>query len=436
MATATAPAPTPRVSKTPSVEFPALRIHQWQTNPKHPARRWVSLTIPFSEAVELFQAREYDFAKDSGEQRPLTKSWISQLRKRMETDEYVPAPWSACLRPSHDKRAEWHENGTVTLKIDPKDPISLIDGNHRKHGVIKLYEFAQKRGDVATMELINQCDITVLIYLEPKRSRENFQALQEGRKVSGDLLEVQKKRKDPLFVLAWSLHNNDKSHLNSRISFNGQATNMLGFKTAITKTASELSCSLRGVMHIAKAFGHDGKWAEACYVEAWDAVKNATEKTDVVGVQMASVLLSDKYLCPLGYDKGKKGGTTLINGVCNMWAYLKAVKKLKDMPESERIYLANTVDEVFDFPKSGGLDAPKKRTLMGSFARAYFASIVLEDGEKPKAGKVAASDGIPIQLTNDLMTPSAFGPPRSSDDVDEGEGEDEEEWDVEDSEEV
>lgn len=424
VATASAPASAPRspLAKITPVSLPPLRVATWQINPKYRPWRWVVHTMPFREAITIFRPREYDFVANVGEQRPKIEAWVSRLRRIMDDDDFAPAMWSACLRPAQLTKVEWHNDGTITINTGTT-PIALIDGNHRGQAMLKYYAIAEKKGDTVAMELLDKCDISIQIYLEPDRARKTFRALQEGKKVSPDLLALQKLRDDDVspqsdlaFKAAMSLNGNKDSHLAGKIGTGGTVTNMIGIKTAMTDSSSELSCSILGGANIAVEFKKDPDWLEKCYVEAWDAVQHATDQSgEFMGRAMASCLMAGKVLCPLGWVGGKKGGTTLISGICNMWAYMKAVKAVKEMGDGERNYLAGCVDQVFNFVNDGGLNAPQKRTLMGRFAGAYFQPIVLNEGEKPKAGKVAAaSNGVPLPLYNHLMSPSAFGPKKGA----------------------
>lgn len=405
-------------AKVERTSLPPLPVHSWQMRKEHRPRQWVILTLPFREAIQVVEPRYYDFAKDAGEQRPVIDSWVNKLRKEMEKDAFAPASWSACLRVSQKQKSVFNEDGTVTIHVG-NSPIPLEDGNHRGQAMLKDYAMAQKNGDQETVELIENCDITILIYLEPERSQQTFRALQEGKRMSPDLLalrDMRNKNASPeqsmSLRVAMELNVNKDSHLFGKVNIEGPAPNMIGVRVATTSSSSELSCSIMGGVRIALAFKKKDEWLQQCYVEAWDAIQHATEQTGLnySDQPMSGVLVNGSILCPLGHPGGKKGGTTLITGIGNMWAYMKAVKGLDTLEGEERQHLASTVDEVFDVSSSGGLGAPYKRVLMGKFAKIYFESILLEDDEKPRTGMVRASHGIPAPLMNDLMSPGAFGP--------------------------
>jgi hypothetical protein len=425
MATATLAAPKAAIKGTRV--FENLPLHTWQVSKKHKPRQWVLITLPFREAMELFEAREYDMDKRAGEQRPSIDSWINKLRREMEVEAFAPAIWSACLRDSQRRRMVVNPDGTVTLTVTSQSPFALIDGNHRKKAMMKLFALAEKKQDQETMDLVDACQISVQVYLEPERSLKTFQALQEGKKVSPDLLAIQKfqdaktPEEEVGLRVAVALNQHRDSHLKGVIGFIGPITNLLGVRTALTDSPSELACSIMGGVNIAFHFqkAKSGKeaveaasaWLQQCYLEVWDAVQNHTDQSvDGFGQPIASVLMPGKMLRPLGYPGGRKAGTTLINGLANMWAYMKGVRGHDKMSVVERNHFTACVDQIFDLPNTGGLGGPQKRTLMGQFAREYFDPIVLSADEKPRAGKVSASDSIPRELRNHLMTPGAFGP--------------------------
>jgi hypothetical protein len=395
--------------------------------------------MKFREARNWFAAQEYDFVRNTGEQRPENAQWSATLRRRMEADEFAPACWSAGLRKSHRDRLEFPGDGTVVLHVNRRNPLPHIDGNHRCKAMMAMLNraeavLAREKASEAerqqardTIDHVDNCDVLVQVFLEPERTRATFQALQEGKKVSADLTGLQKQRdeKDPVRRMAGdvalALNKSTASHLYGHVATTSSAVNMIGFKTLKADSASELACSTFGGAKIAVANGWGMDTLQATYEEAWHIVREFTAAEEYGGEQVPSVLLPGKLLCPLGPFSGKKGGTSLIVGVGNMLAWYKGHKGRDKATTDDMKTFAASIDAILDQPAAGGLDAPKKRSIMALFAGDVFerAGVMLEPGERPKAGKVGARDGVVTYLGEerevrlpaplvDLLAPSAF----------------------------
>jgi hypothetical protein len=409
-----------------------LPVHKFQIRPNARPETWVILTLPFAEAITLLEARTYDILRNRGEQRELNIAWTRKLARDMAAGNYTPAGWSACFRKSHADDATFNEEEeTVTFKVSPKIPLAHIDGNHRGRALLNLIESAKKvldspkslagDKDIAQemIDLVNQCDITVQIYLDPKRVHDYFGNLQDGRPLSRDQKRVRAIRnkkgippeKQPVadmsLAVALRLGRNKDSHLDGRVALGESTTNLVSLNTLTSGSASEMSCSIFGGAEIAIHYGQKAEWLEQCYVEAWDVVEHMTSAPD--GKEsIPNVLLPDRILCPLGRYNGRKGGSTLIVGIGNMWAFYKAFIGRKEATAADKERLAACIDDVFDDHFPGGLGAPLKRSLMGRFARRLFEGIVLGEEEPEKPGKVAGKGGVPVPLLR-LISESAFG---------------------------
>jgi hypothetical protein len=395
------------------------RYHQWHLSTKHMPRRWISVTLPFSEARQWFEIKVYNYQRKTGEQRETIKSWVSTLKREMLGDNFTPAGWSAGIRPSHAKSMAIDEKtkmATVTATQNSK--FAHIDGGHRGVAMLKILEAAEKAKDQKLVEMLNNCEITIQIYLDPTRLKKDFTNLQEGRPVSKAqrrIMKIQNKSfgdVQPIYDLALAvgelMNKTVTCHMCGQVAFGDSATNKVGIDTLTTSGASELACSVFGGAKIALHASKDANWLLETYVEAYDAIKQHCA-TEPEVPDSPAVLSRGNILSPLGVFDGKKGGSSLIIGVGNMLAWRKVAMGHVNATDIDKQLLANITDDVFGEERSeGGLDAPRKRRLIGDFATQLLADLVLDPDEEPVAGKFPGNEGIPQPLI-DLLAPSAFG---------------------------
>jgi hypothetical protein len=395
------------------------RYHQWQLSAKHTPRRWILLTLPFSEARHWFEVKRYNYLNNTGEQRDAIAAWVSTLRREMLADNFTPAGWSAGIRPSHAKSLVIDEKTKMaTVTVSQNSKFAHIDGGHRGAAMLKILEAAEKAKDQATIDFINSCEVTIQIYLDPNRLKKDFTNLQEGRPVSKAqrrIMKIKNKsfgKDQPICDLALAvgteMNRTVTSHLSGQVAFDASATNKMGIDTLTTQGASELACSIYGGAKIALHAGKDAAWLLNTYVEAYEAIKqHCAAEPDAPDTP--AVLARGKILSPLGVFDGKKGGSSLILGIGNILAWRKVATNHNKATDADKQLLANITDDVFgDELSEGGLDAPRKRRLIGDFTMQYLADLVLEPGAAPVAGMYPGNEGIPQPLI-DLLAPSAFG---------------------------
>ncbi len=397
---------------------------EWLLNDEHTPRRWLSVTMPFMEARQWFEVKVYRITakSDSGEQRAQIDQWVSRLRREMQADNFTPAGWSAGIRAVHLPSLKIDEKkGTASFEVTSNTKMALIDGGHRMAAMSALLKQATEKGDEALVEAIQTCDVTIQIYLDPERLKRDFINLQQGRPVSGAQVRVMKiKNKavdrkedqkiwDMALTVATRLNKDNKdSHLFGQVGMDASVTNKIGIDTLTTDSASERACSLFGGCSFAIKYGRDARWLENTYVEVYKAILEHCE-ADAEDADSPHVLSTGMLLSPLGPFAGKKGGTSLIVGIGTMFAWLKIILgREKGATKDDLVRLARIVDEVFgEETQEGGLDAPRKRRLMGEFTRALMADVVVKPGEEIRPGKYAAQEGIPT-IIFETIPPSAF----------------------------
>jgi hypothetical protein len=394
--------------------------HTWQVGAKHKPRRWMSVTLPFSEARRWFEVKPYDYKNNTGEQRAQIKAWVSTLKREMLADNFTPAGWSAGIRPSHEKTLVFDEKTRmVSVTVTQNSKFAHIDGGHRAAAMLTILELALKQKDQDAVDRINACEVTIQIYLEASRLKTDFTNLQEGRSVSKAQRRIMKiknrnvsRQEQPICDMALSvgtdMNKTLTSHLCGQVAFDASATNKMGIDTLTTQGASELACSIYGGAKIALHASKDAAWLLNTYVEAYEAIKQHCE-AEPDAPDSPAVLARGKILSPLGIFDGKKGGSSLILGIGNILAWRKVATGHNKATDADKKLLANITDDVFGEELSeGGLDAPRKRRLIGDFTMQFLADLVLEPGADPVAGMYPGNEGIPQPLI-DLLAPSAFG---------------------------
>src|SRR5262249_18700252 len=183
--------PRPQQRRTTMIQTLVGTVKTWKLF-EH-TRQFAEVTLPYTEANELFMPVRYNGLTGMGEQRVILPAHLRKLKKAMEAGQYTPTPASAGLRNKHREavRYEKHSDGTVTfrLEVDSNDPLPLTDGGHRMEAIRRIIKeteekLALAKDDCEKAKLQAQRDearnlpVTVTIYLdgEPQRDFINLQA--------------------------------------------------------------------------------------------------------------------------------------------------------------------------------------------------------------------------------------------------------------------
>ena len=363
-------------------------------------RRLAEISLPFKEARELFVPAPYDALKNEGEQRDVKMSHVRKLKRAMEAGEFTPTPGAVGLREQHVKAVKYQtlRNKTTVfdLEVDSKQPLPLTDGGHRMESLNQLLLEAnellaqskdkqEKLNYEARVNEILALPFCCTLYLDGD-TRQDFINLQSGRSLdSSHLFSLQMEQKsfdNPAFRTAYKvaqeLHNRTDSPFKNIIRFDSAGLNPLPIKTLCSDGASDLATSLIG---LAKVGGDKPDELATSVIEIFKALQK----------EATGLLDSRKVLTPLG-NGGTKGSATMLIGLAVCFTHRVALS-----PDKERSTfmeeLLLTAMETLDREMRGGFSGPRKRELMGAFAKRFFESV-----QTPK------HEGLPVTLLKTLSS--------------------------------
>lgn len=341
--------------------------------------------VKVSDLLSHARSRQYFDDQGDGEQRSLIEAHYKKLRNEMEADMFTPAPMVFAM----PDEIEVDDNDTeLELNLSDDDELLILDGQHRLEALNILVE------DKDFGDKVKEMDVAIQINLNGNRQTD-FVNLQKSRKVdaahilsikikNGDFPKWQVEHIRTAHKLAKIL-SKDKvdSHLYRQIKFDSGLGN-ISLNTLLSRGSSDIATSMIGGARIASAGEKDENWLADVYTDTFKAIND----------DAFELLDQGKILCPI-WDGGTKGGTTLMNGVANMVAYMMIEKDTDNIEDIKDVFL-QAVRDTLDI-SNGKVSGPDKRQYMGDFAREFFSAYDKDD----------LHHGVPVALIK-LLSASTF----------------------------
>jgi hypothetical protein len=370
------------------------------------ARMYADITIPYSDAVQYVMAVRYNALTGKGEQREIFDAHCKKLKREMEEGNFTPTQVSAGLRKSHRDNLKLDEkNLTFVLKVDSDDPLPQTDGGHRGEAIARILKGLTQKLEAAEgedkvkiqgqIDALEALPVGIRIYFDGNPQKD-FTNLQAGRTVDkAHMLSLRIQQKvldDPSFKVAFEvaklLNKTEGSPVQNSIRFDSRGVAPLPISTLCQKAGSDIATSLIGTAKIG-LFGDkpaDSTFLAHCVMKTF---KSLTAKAP-------ELLEAGKVLTPIG-NSGTKGSATLMIGLANCLAYRVRMGG-KSLPSDRDVAQAvDAAKETLDREVAGNFSGPVKRSLMGKFAKQYFADLECDKHQ-----------GVPVGLIQ-ILSSSTFG---------------------------
>lgn len=356
------------------------------------AEEYIVVNTNHASARQLTKPYLFSATDGEGEQRENKKPRVRHMKSVITEFKYTPTVWYAGVRPDHKIT---RKDGKVEIEISPELPLPLTDASHRRTSMEEIRLSGSNLG-----RKVDNLPITLIIHLDPTKTKRNFINLQDSAKVdTGQLLTMKianggfkKAQQDNYKValeIAQTLHTTSSSHLYRLVKFDTQSGGSLPFRSIAQAGKSDLATSIYGTALLAEDYKKDAEWGASMILTAYETLlKDAPE-----------VLKKGNVLAP--EPDGTIGGTTMLIGLGNMLAARMKVLE-RDFPsEADDKLFVKCAKAVFA-GEVGGVSAQRKRDLMNQFTEEFFRDLI-EDEESV----VGAHEGIPIFLCL-LFGTSAF----------------------------
>lgn len=389
------------ITETVAAQEFALRgqVSQFGIN-SDSGRRYITVTVPFSEAREIFHPEYFNAKSGKGEQRYPTSSHVKKLESAMMGGTFTPCAIHAGLHKNQQKEVVIESEGDkqyAIIKLSKDNPGVLTNGNHRISSLSGLLHqaVADKKNDLVTSILAQP--VTVMLMLDGDTKRD-FLALQIGKTVDPSHMLVLKtvtkqlgeKHQDNVRLaidFAKILNGDLNSPLAKQIRFDTSSVAPIPISAICSKGASDLGSSLVGAAKLCLEYEvSDKAWYPNLVTQIYTLLKERS--SEVLGDSS-----NKKVLTPP--PEGTKASATMMLAVANcVTYYLKSQNR--DVLEGDDVEVVlNAVKESLD--RSVAFSSPMKRELTGDFARALFENVQCEK-----------HDGVPVEFITQLCT-STFG---------------------------
>jgi hypothetical protein len=376
-------------------------------------RKYGVVTLPFSEAGELFTAQTYSAMSGRGNQRDIIPAHANRLRREMGDGKFTPTPASANCTEKHCEKLVVKPNGTFELTVSADNPLLLSDAGHRFHAVrtiIADYREKLKKAEGEDKEslqkLLDQAlamPVTVTVYFDGN-PKVDFINLQQGRPVDAAHLMSMRIQQQLLskpelklaFAVAKLLQDQEGSPVKGYIRFDSRGVLPLPLTTLLSTGTSDLATSLVGLAKVGMRFPTEKQRAmflADCVCEAFQTLsENESDAKD----EVKALLDVGRLLTPLS-EKGTKGSTTMLIGLGTMLAFrileLGRVESNDEDLEKLTVAALQTLDQAV----AGNFSGSMKRKCIGEFAKEFLSDV---PGER--------HEGLPINLLRTLSS-SALG---------------------------
>ena len=374
-------------------------FHRWALGENK--RLFATIVLSYEEARAFFSPVKFNVLTGKGEQRDIAEAHAKKLRNAMDEGKYTPTPISAGIRPEVVSSLKLDDTGgNFSLELSDKLPLPMTDGSHRMEAIKLLLdaasaeydqaeaeedEEAMERAGARTEQILN-LPISITVYFDGSTQRD-FINLQAGKAVDkAHMLSLEISQKlvnEPERKLAFDIARylaKQPGPLTNLVRFGSGGSAPIPFTTLCSKTKSDLGTSLVGLARIGLAFKEtDPAKLGGFVLDAYKALENHP-----------NLIEGGKVLAPIAHG-GTKGTSTMLLGVGTLLAYRRLASN--DEQEEQLTRLVHAAVETLDEKVSGNLSGPRKRSLMGRFARVYLEG--LDKG---------MHDGLPIELLQTLST--------------------------------
>jgi hypothetical protein len=339
--------------------------------------------VPYKDAAELIMAHRFNGQTGKGSQRELVLPQVKKLKKEMEEGTFTPTVVSAACTKKH--RPALGTDGRFTLTFDSDTPLDQTDGGHRFESLAVIRKELQQQlaedptGPDAEMnkrwlEQVENLPVTVVVYFDGDPQKD-FVRLQAGKAVDAthllSLRIAQRMEADPAVKLAFEtaklLAKQDGSPFLNLVRFDSRGKLPLPINTLCARGSSDIATSLVGLARVGLTAGKSASWLAGVVVDAYAAVEKYAP----------DLLQYGRVLTPMA-NEGKKGQSTMLVGLGTMLAY-RLIATSKDRALSGDLEaLAKAAQATLSEPVVGNFSGPMKRALMGEFAAAVLADVVVD----------------------------------------------------------
>lgn len=386
------------MSETPTKSKPITitgTIQNWNLgDTPATAEEYIVVNTNHASARQLTKPYLFSAQDGEGEQRQNKKPRVRHMKNVITEFKFTPTVWYAGVRPDHKVT---RKDGKVEIEISPELPLPLTDASHRRTSLEEIRLSGSNLG-----RKVDNLPITLIIHLDPTKTKRNFINLQDSAKVdtgqlltmkiaNGGMKKAQQEQYNTALEIAKTLHTTSSSHLFRLVKFDSQSVGGIPFKSLAQSGKSDLATSLYGTALIAEDYKKDAEWAASMILTAYETLqKDAPE-----------LLKKGSPLAP--EPDGSIGGTTMLIGLGNMLAARMKVLEREFPTEADDKLFVKAAKAVFAGEEVGGnYSSQRKRDLINQFTEEYFRDLI-EDDESV----VGAHEGIPIFLCL-LLGTSAF----------------------------
>ena len=282
-------------------------------------RKFITVTVPFEVAADIFKPMLYNGKSGRGEQREIHEAHRRKLQKEMANGTYTPTPVSVGTHKSH-REAMVVVDDVVTLEVEKATALPLTDGGHRfaaihqiLEGLVSRQKAAKAEGEQQILsgqiEQVYKLPVTAIIYLDGD-PQTDFVNLQAGRAVDTSHLLTMKIRRNmgtapeltAAFEIVKALADSESGPYVGQVRFDSRGLMPLPISSLCSKSASDLSTSIVGLSRVC------GK------LKPKEVAKIVNDLYATLKADSPEVLEYGKVLTPIS-EGGTKGSATMFIGV-------------------------------------------------------------------------------------------------------------------------
>ncbi len=220
------------------------------------AEEYITVNTNYGSARQLTKPYLFSAQSGEGEQRENKKPRVRHMKNVISNFQYTPTVWYAGVREDHKITKK---DGRVEIEISPELPLPLTDASHRRTSLEEMRLSGSNLG-----RKVDNLPVTLIIHLDPKKTKRNFINLQDSAKVdtgqlltmkitNGEIKKAQSEGYKTALEIAKTLHTTSSSHLYRLVKFDSQSSGM-AFKSLAQPGKSDLATSLYGTALLAERF--------------------------------------------------------------------------------------------------------------------------------------------------------------------------------------
>lgn len=377
-------------------------VHSWGFREK---REYISFTMPFGQAKEVFKCDPFKASKNTGEQRGIVNKHANKLKKAMETDSFTPCCIHVGIRKEHMNMLNIEQDGMACCTIPDGVTLPITNGGHRFESlsrIIRGFEDVikkattqeEKQAAQASIDTVNQQPVTCILMLNGN-TQDDFINLQLGKTVDGahnlsiNVLRQHLGKDGAVTTLGFKIANllatNRDSAFQRNIRFDSVGHAGYPISTLCSKGVSDRMTSLLGLATLGIEHEKDAKWL------AWNVIVACA-----VLKKEAPELVAERHLLTLPPD-GVRGAATMLIGLGICLAY-RTILVGGDLPgPNDTNAMIEAAKKTLSGETHSNFSGQGKRKLIGEFTKAFFSDLGVEKHEE-----------VPIGLLK-MFIPSSFG---------------------------